>query len=143
MLRLNGRALACFLAVALTLACSRPGPPPSPTVALPTPFPTPSQNAAPLFEEDPSDVEDAFRAEVQQATDQARFLAGAPCDRLAAATRENPALVPGLRTYAATLKRIAAQDQALARPGTPVFLKRLDDAFAALDQTLASCGIRA
>ena len=138
---MSGRALACVLAVAWTLACSRPGPASRPTVALPTPIPTPVQNAATVFGEEPSDVEDAFRAEVQQAIDQARFLAGAPCDRLAAAIRDNPTLVPGLRTYGATLKRIAAQDQALDRPGTPVFLKRMDDAFAELDQTLASCGI--
>jgi hypothetical protein len=135
------RALICLLAVVCTLACSGARPAPKPTTALPTRFPTPSQNAAPGFGEEAADVEAAFRSEVQQATDTAHFLAGAPCDRLAGSIKEDPTLVTGLRAYAATLKRVAARDQALDLPATPYVLAPLDYAMDELDRTLASCGI--
>jgi hypothetical protein len=139
--RLARRELACLVVLACVLACSRPEPSPRPTTAFPTPFPTPSQNAAVRFGEEPSDVEETFRAEVEQITEDAQLLAAASCDRLAGAVREDPSLVSGLRAYAATLKSIAAQDQALDRPGTPYFLSMMEDALAELDHTLASCGI--
>jgi hypothetical protein len=138
---LTPRALASLLAAACTLACSGAGPAPKPTIALPTPFPTPIQNAAPRFGEQAADVEAAFRAEVEQATDLAHFLAGTPCDRLDGAIRQDPTLVTGLRAYAATLRRIAAEDQALDLPTTPYVLGQLDDAMEELDQALTSCGI--
>jgi hypothetical protein len=138
---LTRRALACLLAAACTLACSGAGPAPKPTIALPTPFPTPVQNAAPGFGEEAADVEAAFRAEVQQAIDMAHFLAGAPCDRLEGAIKQDPTPVTGLRAYAATLKSVAAQDQALDLPTTPYVLGQLDDAMEELDQALTSCGI--
>jgi len=127
----------------LVAACSRPAPAlPTPTVVLPTPIPTPSQNAAAQFDEDPSDVEIAFRTEVEQVVDQAQLLIGAPCDRLDGAMRQDPAMVNGLYSYAAMLKTLSTRDQALDRPGTPSVLKQLDDALAELDQHIAACGIR-
>jgi hypothetical protein len=94
-----------------------------------------------VFGEEPSDLEAAFRAEVQQATDQAHFLAGVPCDRLAGAISADPALITRLSVYATTLKDLATQDQALDQPGTPYVLAQLDDALDELDETLVSCGL--
>ena len=139
---LGGEGLLLILLL-LSVACSRPAPPPpTPTVILPTPIPTPSQNTAAQFDEDPSDVEIAFRTEVQQVVDQANFLTGAPCDRLDGAMRQDPTMVNGLYAYAAMMKTLSTQDQALDRPGTPSVLKQMDDALAELDQHIASCGIK-
>ena len=111
-------------------------------MVLPTPIPTPSQNAAALTGEDTSDVEVAFRTEIQQVVEQARFLSGAPCDRLGDAMKQDSSLVTSLENYAALLRTISAQDQALDQPGTPAALKRMDDAIAELDDKIASCGIK-
>jgi len=134
------RPLVCLLML-LLVGCTRE-PPPTPTVVLPTPIPTPSQNAAALTGEDTSDVEVAFRTEVQQVVQQARFLTGAPCDRLSDAMKQDSSLVVSLENYAALLRTISTQDQALDQPGTPAILKRMDDAIAELDDKIASCGIK-
>jgi hypothetical protein len=140
------RTVAALVTIALVpmLACAAPSPSPTPraTLILPTPIPTPSQNAALQFEEDPDEVEAAFHAEVEQIIGQAALLAGAPCDHLAGVMAQDPDLVPRLRTFAATLKRLATTDQALDRQGTPFLLKRMDDALGELDLKLASCRIR-
>ena len=128
----------------LILACSREAPAPTPraTLILPTPIPTPSQNAALQFEDDPDEVEAAFHAEVEQIIAQAGLLAGAPCDRLGGAITQDPATVSRLKTFASTLKHLAATDQALDRQATPFLLKRMDDALGELDLKLTSCRIR-
>ena len=129
--------------IILVSACSPIGPSPKPTAVLPTPYPTPSQDAAALSGEDPDEVEAAFNAEVQQAIDQAHFLAGVPCDELADAIKQNRDLVPGLRAYAGLLKSLAARDRSLARPRPRQLVLELDDTLAELDRALAACRLAA
>jgi hypothetical protein len=135
----GGLGLALLLVILLVIGCTRQPSSPTPTIVLPTPVPAPSQNAAALTREDTSDVEVAFRTEVQQVVQQARFLSNAPCDRLTDAMKQDSTLVDSLENYAALLRTTSTQDQALDLPDMPAVLKRMDDAIADLNDKIASC----
>ncbi len=134
--RLSRRAYPCLLALVWALACSRPEPPPprpAATPSIPTPNPAAPQDDADL------EVADAFDAEARQVADQANLLATAPCDRLVAATEQDPALVSTLRGYGATLRALAASQEALARLSTQRLVREMEEALARMDETLRSC----
>lgn len=103
-------------------------------------MPTPAQNAPALIGEESDAVEDAFINEVEQATRMADVMAGAPCDRLRDALSRDPAALPSLRAYAATLKKLADQDQSLAGLEPRQALSALDESLARLAARLQTCG---
>lgn len=96
-----------------------------------------------MFSEEEADVEEVFVEQAQELAEEARFLAGAPCDRLATAVEEQPAMIGELRGFAALLRRVAAQDQVLERFRTQSILKQMDDELDQLRRALAACGIEA
>jgi hypothetical protein len=129
------------VALLLVVACTPAPPAATPTIALPTPIPTSGQNVAAPVADDRSDVQVAFRTEVQQVVQQARILTNGSCDRLREALRQDSSIVTSLRNYATLLNTVSTQDQALEEPATLDALKRMGDAMADLDDKLASCGI--
>jgi hypothetical protein len=87
--------------------------------------------------EDPSDVAAAFMTNVLDVAEQAAVLADSSCDELATLTAE----ISGIRGFAATLKRVASQDQSLDSPEVRAVMDELDAALGQLNGALSLCGI--
>lgn len=138
---------AFLVLLALGGACSPPAPQPTPrpTPTLPptpTVVPTPVENAALLFEEEPTDVQDAFVDEVQALTDEMVQLAAADCGALAQLLQSDPTGFQRFTEFAALMRRVASNDQALAQPLVMRQIDIMDQALASLGLRLQTCNIR-
>ena len=131
-------ALLASLLIAADVACARPSPPPTP---LPTPPPTVTPAPQPTVDAEAADVQDAFLENVNDLTSEVEDLASGKCDELTAETRENPTEVNQIHGFAATLKRVGAQQAALNTDEVRSALAALDLAVTHLDSVLTTCGI--
>jgi hypothetical protein len=70
-------------------------------------------------------------------------LTTVPCEDLRAIMTQNPALVPSLRGFVTTLKRVGSSQAALDTETVRAALDDLDQAVGQLDGTLGRCGLNA
>jgi hypothetical protein len=132
-----------LVAVGLT-ACSALAPSPTPT-----PVPAPTATAAPaaaqptadLGGEDSSAVENAFLSNVDDLIAEANDLTATPCADLKQMTSDNPSLLPSLRGFTATMKRVATAQAVLNTDNVKSALADLDHTMGALEGALSQCGI--
>ena len=141
------RLVVALVATALLAACGSPSaaPTPGPTAA-PTPAAspaagptTPSATVDPSAE--PSGIEDAFLSDVDDLIAEATDLAVTPCDDLVMVVQQNPQLVPSLRGYAATVKRVSANQAVLNTDAVKSAVADLDKTMGQLEGALSLCGI--
>jgi hypothetical protein len=135
-------ALAIALTCVLCAACAQPAPPPTPTPAPPTPAPKPVASPVPTLDASTSDIQDAFLTNINDLTSDVEILAGAECADLTAETSANPTELAEMRSFAATLQRIASNQTALDSDDVRAAVADLNQALAQLDTTLANCGIK-
>ena len=152
------RLVVALVATALLAACASPS-------AAPTPVPTavstaavpstarPSTPAAPPASgsatpsatvdptTDPGEIEDAFLSDVDNLIAEATDLAVTPCDDLVMVVLQNPQLVPSLRGYAATVKRVSANQAVLNTDAVKSAVADLDKTMGQLEGALNLCGI--
>jgi hypothetical protein len=131
-------ALLALVTLALA-ACGRPTPAPTPVAAAP---PTVTAAPPPTVDAEAADAQDAFLAHVNDLTAEVEDLAGASCEDLMLETRNNPTEVTEIRGFAATLKRVGAEQAALNTDEVRSALAALDLAIGHLDGALATCGIQ-
>jgi hypothetical protein len=148
----------------MLVACSAPQPSPTagPTVA-PTPVATPtfrpavpptagpatalpaiSGQTAPTVDTgtaDPVEIEVTFLSNVDDLIAEANDLSVFPCPDLTTITRDNPSLVPSLRGFAATLKRVGTSQAVLNTDAVKTALSDLDKSMGQLEGALSLCGI--
>lgn len=135
-------ALTIALACALSAACGQAAPPPTPTPVPPTAVPKPATTAAPTLDAATSDIQDAFLTNINDLTSDVENLASAECADLTAETSANPTELAEMRSFAATLQRIASNQTALDSDDVRSAVADLNQALAQLDTTLANCGIK-
>jgi hypothetical protein len=90
---------------------------------------------------DPTEVENAFLSNIDDVIAEAADLTAAPCEDLRLVTRDNPNLVPSVRGYAATLKRLGSSQAVLNTDAVKAGLSDLDHSMGELEGALNQCGI--
>jgi hypothetical protein len=126
--------------------CTALAPAPTPTpVPLPTSTPVPAsaptQPTPDLGGANSSDVENAFLSNVDDLIAEANDLTATPCDDLKQVTTDNPTLLPSLRGFTATMKRVASTQAVLNTDDVKAALGDLDHTMGALEGALSQCGI--
>ncbi len=101
-----------------------------------------AQSASSLGEP-PSGVENAFLSDVDDLIGEATDLLVTPCDELMVVVRQNPALLPSIKGFAATMKRASANQPVLNTPAVKTAMDDLDKTMGQLDGALGQCGIPA
>jgi hypothetical protein len=79
---------------------------------------------------------------VNDLTSDVEILATAECADLTAETTANPTELNQMRSFAATLQRVASSQAALDSDDVRSSVGDLNQALAQLDATLANCGIK-
>ncbi len=133
----------------LLTACSIVRPPaptpaaaPVPTAAPPAAVPSPSALTLADLGEDMSDVQVAFLQNLLDVIDEASAMAEASCDDLKLAQADNPTVFRSVRSYAATLKRLAdAQSELTTDAQIQQSLSDLDLTMGELEGALRLCGV--
>jgi hypothetical protein len=126
------------------VGCSAVVPTPTPTpvpVPTATAAPAPAQPTADLGGENSSDVENAFLSNIDDLIAEANDLTATPCDDLKQVTTDNPSLLPSLRGFTATMKRVATAQAVLNTDNVKTALGDLDQTMGALEGALSQCGI--
>jgi hypothetical protein len=124
------------------VGCSALAPTPTPTpVPVPTATAVQTQPTADLGGEDSSAVENAFLSNVDDLIAEANDLTATPCDDLKQVTTDNPSLLPSLRGFTATMKRVATAQAVLNTDNVKTALGDLDQTMGALEGALTQCGI--
>jgi hypothetical protein len=90
---------------------------------------------------DPNEIEDAFLSDVDELIAEATDLAVTPCEDLVMVTQQNPQLVPSLRGYAATVKRVSTNQAVLNTDAVKSAVADLDKTMGQLEGALSLCGI--
>jgi hypothetical protein len=149
----RGFAIVAVVACALTGCADRA---PTPTPGPPTVQPTPTLAPAPLATEaaraqaratpdptgaDPADIENAFLSNVDDVIAEAADLASSPCEDLKVITSNNANMIPTVRGFAATLKRVAGSQAVLDTDAVKAAMSDLDHSIGELDGALSLCGI--
>jgi hypothetical protein len=135
-----------WLAVAL-VGCRAAAPPPVPTpvptvTAVPRPPGAQAQpTAIDLSTADPATVENAFLSNIDDLIAEANDLTATACPDLTQVTRDNPSLVPSLRGFAATMKRVGSSEAVLNTDNVKIALGDLDHTMGALEGALSACKI--
>lgn len=96
----------------------------------------------PTLDATTSDIQDAFLTNVNDLTSDVEILATAECAELMAETRANPTELDEMRSFAATLQRVASSQTALDSDDIRSAVADLNQALAQLDVALANCGIK-
>jgi hypothetical protein len=125
----------------VSIGCGAPAPAPTPT-AVPVPTATAvAPPAADLGGQDPADIENAFLSNVDDLIGEANDLTVTSCADLTQVTRENPNLLPSLRGFAASMKRVGSTQSVLDTDNVKVALGDLDHTMGQLEGALSKCGI--
>jgi hypothetical protein len=116
-----------------------------PATAVPaTVEPVTSAQAVPTVDianADPVEIEVTFLSNVDDLIAEANDLAVFPCPDLTGVTRDNPSLIPSLRGFAATLKRVGTTQAVLDTEVVKTALSDLDRSMGQLEGALSLCGI--
>jgi hypothetical protein len=142
------QGLACAAAVTVVSCATSSAPSPTqaavPTAtvappALPEPaHPEPTLDPASV---DQAEIENAFLSNVDDVIAEAADLAATPCAELTAMTRDNPGMLPTIRGFAATLKRLGTSQAVLDTEPVKTALSDLDRSMGELEGALSVCGI--
>jgi hypothetical protein len=127
---------AATATVAAPTPTFRPAVPPTPDPAV---APTPAATLDPAI--DQNEVEVAFLSQIDDIIAEATDLAVIPCEDMQVVTTRNPSLVPSLRGFAATVKRVSSTQAALDTDAVKSALADLDQTMAQLEGALSMCGI--
>ena len=133
-----GLPVACLLCC----ACGAGTPSATPTPRPPTATPVSQVTPVPTLDAATSDIQDAFLTNVNDLTSDVETLANAECADLTAETRANPTELAQMRSFAATLQRVAGSQSALDSDDIRSSLTALTQALMQLDTALTTCGIR-
>jgi len=115
-----------------------PRPAVPPTAVAPTP--------APLATLDPrggtpSEVEGAFLDNIDELIGEIADLTATPCEDLRAIATQNPNLLPSLRGFVSTIRRLGGSQAALDTDSVKAALGDLDQSVGQLEGALNRCGL--
>jgi hypothetical protein len=142
----NWRSLSLALLAFGIAGCRAAAPPPTPipvptATAVPQPSGTQAQPTIDLSTADPATIENAFLSNIDDLIAEANDLTATPCPDLTQVTHDNPELLPSLRGFAATMKRVGSSRAVLDTDNVKVALDDLDHTMGALEGALSVCKI--